>query len=90
VLEGSRGRSAWAPPGQVAELAVRAETGELGLDALTVSRAGDDWLVRHQDGRAWQASVRQTPAGVERPESCGKAALEMYRYAVEHLTPLAS
>lgn len=85
VLEGARGRSAWAPPGQVAELAVREAIGELGLESLAVSRAGDDWLVRHRDGRSWLVAVGSEATGVDRPESCGKAALEMRRYAVERL-----
>jgi hypothetical protein len=80
VLAGSRGRSPWAAGGQVAELAVREATGELGLDALTVSGGGEEWLVRHRDGRTWQVTVRQAPSGVLRPESCGKAALELHRW----------
>ncbi len=81
VLEGLRGRSAWAPPGQVAELAVRETTGELALDALTVKPAGDDWLVRHRDGRHWLVVVRSEESDVERPESCGKAAMPLRRWS---------
>lgn len=89
-LEGFRGRSAWAPPGQVAELAVREATGELSLDALSVARAGDDWLVRHRDGRSWRVSVSSSEdADVERPESCGKAALPVRRWSWTVSSPSA-
>jgi hypothetical protein len=81
VLSGARGRSAWPAPGQVAEQTVREATGELGLDALTVAPAGDEWSVRHLDGRSWRLAVRSEAVdGVERPESCGKAALELRRW----------
>ena len=90
VLEGLRGRSAWPPPGQVAELAVREVAGELSLDALTLSRAGDDWSVRHRDGRSWRVSVRsEEGADVERPESCGKAALPLRRWSWTVSSPSA-
>lgn len=88
VLDGARGRSTWAPAGQVAEQAVRVETGELSLDALTVTAVGEEWLVRHLDGRSWTVRLRVEATGALRPESCGKAALEMHRYAVETLTAL--
>jgi hypothetical protein len=89
VLAGTRGRSAWPPAGQVADHAVRLETGELDLDALTVSPAGDGWLVRHRDGRSWRVAVGSEPVpGTERPESCGKAALPMVRWTVESVTAL--
>ena len=81
ILSGLRGRSAWAPPGQVAELAVREATGELSLDALTVSPDADDWLVRHRDGRSWQVAVWSEDSEVARPESCGKAALPLRRWS---------
>lgn len=87
-LEGARGRSTWAPLGQVAEQAVREETGELSIDALTVTPTGEDWLVRHLDGRSWRVRLRMEATGALRPESCGKASLEMHRYAVETLTAL--
>jgi len=77
VLAGSRGRTTWPPAGQVAELAVREEVGELGLDALTVTRADDAWLVRHLDGRACRVTVTVEDTGVIRRESCLKDAVPM-------------
>lgn len=88
VLAGARGRSAWSPAGQVAEQAVREATGELALDALTVSPLGGDWSVRHRDGRTWQVAVRADPVpDIERPESCGKVALPMTRWTVQSVIP---
>jgi hypothetical protein len=86
VVAGSRGRSSWPPPGQVAELAVRRETGLLGLDDLTVVPAPDlpdHWRVVARDGRRWRVRVVSAPSGTERPESCGKAALPLHRYVAE-------
>jgi hypothetical protein len=79
VLEGCRGRSAWDRPGQAADLAVRALTGEDRTAAVVVedvTATGDDsWTVRvaHTDGRAWDVAVAQIPALPPRPESCGAA-----------------
>ena len=88
VLPGTRGRSAWSPAGQVADHAVRMETGELALDALTVSPIGEAFLVRHRDGRSWRVDVRsEEVAEVRRPESCGKPALPMSRWRVHSVTP---
>jgi len=87
VLEGSRGRSTWSGPGQVAELAVRAETGELGLDALVVTEletTGEHaWraVVEHRDGRAWQVEVTSSADGTTRAESCGKDPVPLRRWA---------
>jgi hypothetical protein len=66
VAERCRGRSAFSPAGQVAELAVRELTGE-GRDTLTADPAG---TVRHADGRSWRVRLgtRTLPA---RPASCG-------------------
>jgi hypothetical protein len=76
VLEDVRGRSTWAPPGQAAEAAVRAELGERDADALRVETdEGDQVTVHHRDGRAWAVEVRQEERDDVRPESCGKAAL---------------
>jgi hypothetical protein len=77
VLSGARGRSTWPAPGQAAELAVRELIGELGLDALTVSQAGERWRVRHRDGRSWEVAVSSAELSTTRPESCGKAALPL-------------
>jgi hypothetical protein len=88
VLAGARGRSAWPAPGQVAEHAVRSATGELSLDALQVRPVGEDWRVSHLDGRSWQVKLRRTATGVERPESCGKAFLEMHRYEVASISEI--
>lgn len=78
VLDGCRGRSAWERPGQAAELAVRALTGEDLAGALAVERteaAPDGWTVRvaHTDGRAWQVAVARRAARPPRPESCDAA-----------------
>ena len=66
-----RGRAAWGPAGQVAELAVRAQTGLRDVDALLVARIdGPDVLVTGPDGAAWAVRVEPRP-GPERPTSCG-------------------
>jgi len=86
VLEGSRGRSTWSGPGQVAELAVRAEAGESRLDALRVTAVvgtGDHaWTVRveHRDGRGWEVAVASSEDGTARAESCGKDAVPLRRW----------
>lgn len=88
-LEGYRGRSTWTAPGQVAELAVRELTGELGLDALTVRAGRDDsWVVRHIDGRGWRVRVGSEETGQARAESCGKAPLEVHRFVVREVEEL--
>ena len=82
VVDGCRGRSTWSRPGQVAELAVRAALSESADGVLAVASvtatAGDPepaWtaVVEHEDGRAYEVSVRGSYALVPRPESCGKA-----------------
>ncbi|MCA6092563.1 sucrase ferredoxin [Streptomyces sp. SCA3-4] len=78
VIGDCRGRSAWERPGQAAELAVRALTGEEDADALDVTAtegAAPRWTVTvaHTDGRAWTVLVEQGAAGPPRPESCGRA-----------------
>lgn len=78
VLDGSRGRSTWPAPAQVAELAVREQHTVLSLDALTVrahaALDGDTWStdLEHVDGRAWRVVTTLADVGVERAESCGK------------------
>ncbi|MFB6723076.1 sucrase ferredoxin [Kribbella sp. NPDC056345] len=77
-LTGLRGRTTWTKRGQAAEIAVRHQTGELSLDALTV--AGEDLesvTVWHRDGRSWVVPVTSAPADPPRPESCGKEPFAM-------------
>ena len=74
-----RGRMAWQPAGQVAELAVRIHTGLQDVDALVVDRieevrGGREVLVRGPGGAAWAVQVDERP-GPLRPLSCG-ASLE--------------
>lgn len=66
-----RGRSTWAPAGQVAELAVRAATGLRDADALTVTEH-DGLRVTARDGREWSVDVHEQE-GAPRPASCGAA-----------------
>jgi hypothetical protein len=82
LLDGCRGRSTWSRPGQAAELAVRAEIGERGTAAVTVASVQQTardpdpaWavIVEHEDGRAFEITVKGSYALVPRPESCGKA-----------------
>ncbi|MFF4396137.1 sucrase ferredoxin [Streptomyces sp. NPDC001480] len=80
VVEGCRGRSAWARPGQAAELAVRSSAGEYAAETLSVVRtdgAAPHWevTVAHADGRHWRVTVAQTASLPPRPESCGAAVL---------------
>jgi hypothetical protein len=83
-----RGRSTWAAPGQVAELAVRSATGLRDADALSVaspieglsaSAPLDDRashvVVTAVDGRRWEVTVQATACPGNRPVSCGAAAL---------------
>lgn len=72
-----RGRSTWSPEGQVAELAVRRETGLREAAAVLVGTPGEagPGLVRVPvsvaDGRRWVVDVvREEPDGT-RPPSCG-------------------
>lgn len=83
VLTGSRGRSCWGAAGQVAELAVREETGELGLNALEVDGDGDTWTVTHRDGRTWQVTTTVQDTGLERAESCAKGLVPLSHVATE-------
>ena len=92
VLPGSRGRSTWPSAAQVAELAVREETGETVLAALVVeshASTGDrawETLVRHVDGRSWCVRTVARESDVLRAESCGKA-LKPLEYHTSLLTP---
>jgi Sucrase/ferredoxin-like len=80
VLAGYRGRSVWTREGQVAEDHVRRTCRITGLDDLQVSASGPEWSVSHRDGRRWQVAVTAYDEG-ERPESCGKGAKSITRYA---------
>jgi hypothetical protein len=81
LVTGYRGRSVWPTEAQVAEEHVRRTTGVLGLDDLTVTTTGDDWLVAHRDGRRWPLRVTAYDDG-DRPESCGKGAKPVTRFRV--------
>jgi hypothetical protein len=76
LTEHCRGRSAWDRPGQAADLAVRAHTGEQRADAVHVEAeepAGTGrWVVsvRHADGRRWRVAVT-TETGPPSAASCG-------------------
>jgi hypothetical protein len=76
-----RGRIAWEPAGQVAELRIREVEGLRDADNLTIGHAlpvcgeaGDeapvDVAVRAADGRRWLVRVAPAP-GAPRPLSCG-------------------
>ncbi len=86
VLAGSRGRSTWPAPAQVAELAVRDATGETGLDAVGVvstEQPGEHrWTVTlaTADGRRFRVRVESVPSDVARAESCGKDLLPLRRW----------
>lgn len=69
ALDGCRGRSSYDRPGQAADLAVRALTGEDRADALGV----EGTRVTHTDGRVWEVDVVERAAEPPRPESCGAA-----------------
>jgi hypothetical protein len=80
-----RGRSGLSAPAQSAESHVRAEIGETHLPAVWADEpvpAGDgfDVSVHHADGRTWEVRVDRVPAGRARPESCGKAAVEVLEH----------
>lgn len=68
-----RGRSTWSAAGQVAELAVRRETGLREATALQVQPipAGGEVIVTAADGRCWAVTVERAAAGGTRPVSCG-------------------
>ncbi|MFJ6728254.1 MULTISPECIES: sucrase ferredoxin [unclassified Streptomyces] len=98
VIDRCRGNSAWDRPGQAAELAVRAATGEDTAETLSVvhtrgTAQGWEVTVAHVDGRHWRVTVAQTAALPPRPESCGAAVLgtpaRMEVVAVDELTPAA-
>ncbi|WP_404816677.1 sucrase ferredoxin [Streptomyces thermolineatus] len=88
-----RGRSTWDRPGQAAELAVRALTGEDRADALTAEPAAGaaphrTVLVRHTDGRRWRVAVEQGSSVPPRPESCGADPASPARFTARDVHPL--
>ena len=67
-----RGRTTWLSAGQIAELAVRAETGIREAAALTVDVTGPRSVeVRHNDGAVWEVRLRRRALDGARPPSCG-------------------
>lgn len=67
-----RGRSTWAPAGQVAELAIRETTGLRDAAALMVDiESSGQVLVSAWDGRRWAVDVQPSEQAGERPPSCG-------------------
>ena len=90
VGEWCRGRSAWEPPGQAAELAVRRLAGEDRAEALTLrQQAGPDgWTVTvgHQDGRSWTVRVAAGASEPPRSQSCGAELVTPVRYDVQAVT----
>ncbi len=90
-----RGRSTWEPPGQVAELAVRAATGLRDADALRVESTGlaedapAQVVVAARDGRRWEVTVRPMSCPGNRPTSCGAAALPVNALHASAIRPLA-
>ena len=83
-----RGRSCWPAAGQVAEIAVREQTGELDLDALTVAGDGDSWTVDHTDGRTWLVTTAVEDTGLARAESCLKGLVPL-SYVAADVRPAA-
>lgn len=73
LVELCRGRSTWSPAGQVAELAVRLETGDTDPDTFTVSTAEGAPVVSHVDGRSWRVTVTERTSPDLRSSSCGAA-----------------
>lgn len=83
-----RGRSPLSGPAQCAESHVRALIEETRLGALwAVSDVGNEdetvIAVAHEDGRSWRVRVRRRPVGHQRPESCGKAPIDVLEYTGE-------
>lgn len=71
-LPGLRGRSAWTPQGQVAEVAVRQYI-SCGIDDLSVVDLGSGVsVVEHIDSRRWEVETEVSELA-PRPPSCGAA-----------------
>jgi Sucrase/ferredoxin-like len=77
-----RGRSAFSPAGQVADLAVREATHIRCADALTV----EGTTVRGPRDAAWQVAVRER-VSTPHPASCGAAALPVASLEAVSITP---
>jgi hypothetical protein len=86
-----RGRSGLAPALQAAESFVRHLVGETLLPAFTTEAdagpgaTGDAITratVRHADGREWLVRITRRNTGNQRPESCGKASVDVHEYEV--------
>ncbi len=84
VTERCRGRSTWSAPGQVAELAVREQSGEVDPDAVrpepeVPDQTGADasaWQVRVDAGeRTWTVTGQEKTLKPDRKTSCAKAPL---------------
>jgi hypothetical protein len=73
LVDVCRGRSTWTGPGQVAELAVRLETGDTDPDTLTVYTGDGPPVVSHVDGRRWRVDVVERTSPDLRSASCGAA-----------------
>ncbi|WP_330252373.1 sucrase ferredoxin [Nocardia sp. NBC_00565] len=97
-LSGLRGRSAYRPIEQVAELAVREQV-SAGIDDLTVhlesdSTATDPTLagtavVAHRDGRRWRVTAR-TVGFPPRQASCGAAPKPVTAIVADQIQPLTA
>jgi len=86
-----RGRSPLAAAAQCAESHVRALLGETLLPSLrasspTPSSGGSDVVVNHADGRRWLVHVVRVPTARTRPESCGKASIDVLEHRATILT----
>lgn len=96
LTEHCRGRSAWGPPGQAADLAVRELTGEREAEALSVREAVETgerrWTVRvaHTDGRGWQVRAEAGKAAEPTPASCGKTPKAQELLRVRDVRPLGA
>ena len=90
VGEWCRGRSAWEPPGQAAELAVRRLAGEDRAEVLTLRQQvePDGWTVTvsHQDGRSWRVGVTAGASEPPRSQSCGAELVTPARYDIQAIT----
>jgi hypothetical protein len=95
ALSHARGRSGWDRPVQAAELALRRDLGEDGLDAITPvahvpdREGGAEVELRHLDGRRWRVGVTFEPTHEPRLLSCdAEEAEDPGRYRVGTITAL--